>query len=219
MAHLFSYLLLASRWYLMYFSWMFLSRCLSECSAIIHFRFRMIFFLHCVVRNMNVYKKDQMSCGDVNDFGSSMNLKRKQCCHHRWIFHAICFGSLELFTNIVKNDANYPKTIRILVRSYWPWDFDDKYFFLDVLPEQLPLVVISDGATNNQFPAVNIGKILHILKFWRWCLFSEASTNQNHPIGITTMSSLADTRRANREKVIAETYWQHVFEEEQQKKT
>jgi hypothetical protein len=59
---------------------------------------------------------------------------------------------------IVKNEANYPETATLLVRSYSPCDFDDEFSLLDVLYKQVPLAVISDGTTNN-------GEIMHILKF------------------------------------------------------
>ena len=36
---------------------------------------------------------------------------------------------------------------------------------------------------------------------------------------MNTISSSADTRQTNREKVIAKAYWQHVFDEEKQNKT
>jgi hypothetical protein len=49
--------------------------------------------------------------------------------------------------------------------------------------------------------------------------FLEESAKLNLPIKTTTISSLADTRHTNREKVIAEAYWQHMYEDERQKKT
>ena len=49
----------------------------------------------------------------------------------------------------------------------------------------------------------NASKIILTVIFWRWIFFF----------------TLVDTHQMDREKVIAETYWQYIFEEKHQKKT
>ncbi len=50
-------------------------------------------------------------------------------------------------------------------------------------------------------------------------IFLEKPIEQDPSVNIDTISHSADTRQTNREKVIAESYWQHVFNEEKQNKT
>ena len=89
MVQLFSYLQLASRWYPMYFFWMFLLRCLSESRTTIHVRFENNFLLQYVVKKFNVCKKKQMNYGDINGSGSFMKLKIRQYYLHRSTLYAI----------------------------------------------------------------------------------------------------------------------------------
>jgi hypothetical protein len=49
--------------------------------------------------------------------------------------------------------------------------------------------------------------------------FLEQLTEQNLSINSNTILSPVDTRQTNREKVIAESYWLEVFDEEKQNKT
>jgi hypothetical protein len=67
---------------------------------------------------------------------------------------------------------------------------DGNFSFSGELFEQVPLVINNDSTSPSSSHAVS-----------------------------TTVQSLVDTRQINREKVIAETYWQNVFDEEKQKKT
>jgi hypothetical protein len=48
--------------------------------------------------------------------------------------------------------------------------------------------------------------------------FLEEAFTQDLPVGPATVSSVVEIHQTNREKVIAETYWQFVFDEEKQKK-
>ncbi|CAF3237686.1 unnamed protein product, partial [Rotaria sp. Silwood2] len=48
---------------------------------------------------------------------------------------------------------------------------------------------------------------------------SGTPTERNPPVNTDTILSSVDTRQANREKVIAELYWQRIFDEEKQNKT
>ena len=48
--------------------------------------------------------------------------------------------------------------------------------------------------------------------------FLDKPSQRNSSAGTGTRSTLVDTRQMIREKTIAESYWQRVFDEERQKK-
>ncbi|CAF3924849.1 unnamed protein product, partial [Rotaria sp. Silwood1] len=81
-------------------------------------------------------------------------------------------------------------------------NFDDDFRFLDG-SERVPMVVASQGTTVRSFLVNNTGK----------------STEPNSSVDTDAIQTSVDTRQTNREKVIAELYWQRIFDEEKQNKT
>ncbi len=49
--------------------------------------------------------------------------------------------------------------------------------------------------------------------------FLEKPPEEDPSVDNNTISSSVDTRQTNREKVIAESYWQDIFDKEKQNKT
>ncbi|CAF3856239.1 unnamed protein product [Adineta steineri] len=81
----------------------------------------------------------------------------------------------------------------------------------DVLSEQVPLVIISGVTTNDHFSDINTDESGEQVP-----LIANSAIVAPDPLSAVNN---VDTRQMNREKVIAETYWQDLFDEENQKKT
>jgi hypothetical protein len=66
---------------------------------------------------------------------------------------------------------------------------------------------------------LNTGKTIHALEiFMMIFLFIEKPSELSPSVNTNTVLSSDDTRQINREKVIAESYWQPIFDEEKQNK-